>query len=299
MGPWGVMGPLRSHPQATTQLRKHELRTEMTATGTIQRRVRVLMQPAALPNRQLLRTGCQDATGKVAVLADDRARLPSLAKQGCSGSFPYQDASGQPSFASSGSADPPGKYLCLVCQDMGTPDKYVLQEKMRMHIGQHIIKGHISGLSFGFCGQHDCTPCLEHGASGTKEKPKWQLAPSSCKRYYKSFYYQPALNSGSNVPVHCPAPGCNVLVWKYGMAEHYDVKHSELELPEDMAVEMKGPAKAASSNAAKGKGKAGKVKVPKRKVKAAAGQGLGAKGEGLGAKGGGKKGGKVAKGRKA
>lgn len=130
-------------------------------------------------------------------------------------------------------ADVGEKKECVVCK------KVCLWEKMRHHVGQHILNGDVEGENVcGYCGG-SCRTYLERS---TRSKGQWHYKPNSNCQYLWELTRCPGESTSnqpcSNYVEHCRL--CGECVWKYNMASHYGAKHADhVEVPAISEAETK------------------------------------------------------------
>ena len=125
------------------------------------------------------------------------------------------------------------KNKCKVCSKMITCDK------MRGHVGYHILNGEIDSNVCGFCSMQTCSNKLKQ-SSKTKSAKYYQIE-SSCPYFY-SYGRKPKYSNRqkcSNYLARCEVTNCNADIWKYAMANHYHECHRELVVPESFLVSSK------------------------------------------------------------
>ena len=125
------------------------------------------------------------------------------------------------------------KNKCKVCSKMITCDK------MRGHVGYHILNGEINSNVCGFCSRQTCSNKLKQ-SSKTKSAKYYQIE-SSCPYFY-SYGRKPKYSNRqkcSNYLARCEVTNCNADIWKYAMANHYHECHRELVVPESFLVSSK------------------------------------------------------------
>ena len=114
--------------------------------------------------------------------------------------------------------------------------KNVKIDKMRQHVGGHIIRNDIDVFSCGFCG----------GSSGCsvnfKKTTHHTFIPTSNCKMYKKFSLKSAMTSTTNTPctnrpVKCDC--CSVVYWSYALEKHYKEKHPESECTEIVSEKEK------------------------------------------------------------
>ena len=117
------------------------------------------------------------------------------------------------------------------------PDCFVKckKERMRQHIGQHLITNDIipNPKNCGFCGLIGCSIALEC-TSGRGANKTFGPVSVDCKYRYnfslKSAEKISAFNPCTNRPIKCEM--CSLVVWSYNMKSHYSMAHSNNDLPE-------------------------------------------------------------------
>jgi len=109
------------------------------------------------------------------------------------------------------------------------------KERMRQHIGQHLINNQIDDDSktCGFCGKIGCSIALEV-TSGRGANKTFGPVSRDCKYHYcfslKSAEKVSAFNPCTNRPIKCEL--CSLVVWSYNMRSHYTLNHPNNDYPE-------------------------------------------------------------------
>ena len=115
-----------------------------------------------------------------------------------------------------------------------TCNKKMKGDKMREHIGGHIIRNEINCFTCGFCGGNTgCSIALKKTSHRT-------FVPDSNCKIFKKFSLASAKTSTSsspctNRPVVCSI--CKVVYWSYSLNKHYEQKHSGSTFPETISDE--------------------------------------------------------------
>ena len=112
---------------------------------------------------------------------------------------------------------------CFICK------KTCSLERMRVHVGQHIIRMETYGSKIcGYCGRGCCNTFLERTH---KKKGEWFYKPNSNCPYFVILARKPThankVNLCTNYIEHCKI--CSECVWKYNMGYHYSEMHKEYE----------------------------------------------------------------------
>ena len=123
--------------------------------------------------------------------------------------------------------------ICKICR------KYINLERMRTHIGLHIIQGDIEtqnkDIICGFCGMK-CSSILVKTSRG-KSKVYYGKIESDCCYYfdYGKLSAKPSRNNPcTNRLVHCSVNECKQVVWSYNMEAHFESKN--VDAPSDIVI---------------------------------------------------------------
>ena len=119
--------------------------------------------------------------------------------------------------------------LCEVCH------KNVRLHSMGTHIARHILLGECARDVCGYCGGHDCTTQLLRNTQGRLLSiivTNCPLEPSNvrCGAMARGFAQNPCTNRA----LQCVL--CRHTVWLYGMAHHFDSKHTSSAPPSALCV---------------------------------------------------------------
>ena len=115
-------------------------------------------------------------------------------------------------------------HKCRICQ------KAIRNDKMRGHIGFHILSGTVKSDVCGFCGLPSCI-------NNFVNRSKVQI-DSHCDYFYP-YKKRPAYSKREKCTNHlakCEAKDCGAAIWKYNMEEHYKIKHGLLDVPQEFVV---------------------------------------------------------------
>ena len=133
---------------------------------------------------------------------------------------------GQPS-NSSNNTDTDDKRRCKVCR------KSIPLSQMRKHVGFHLVSDHIKEQRehiCGFCGRAGCKSSIKE--SSRKGKKKYYAPVSDCV-YFFPYSNVPDLPTKkhpcTNVITSCPV--CNMYNWKHNLTAHYEINHTDEEVP--------------------------------------------------------------------
>jgi hypothetical protein len=179
----------------------------------------------------LLKLICDE---RVSANSLQRVALPTVSKLAAAAELHYRMGGAGTFCKEEQRRDPDGKLLCLVFDQRRVKRyryAYMPQKEMRQHVAAHILRKHITPNACEFCGVCVTPPTLVAKARGMQ-------AGIQCGSWYGvAFYYQSAITGEkcSNVPMQCPyPPGCSVLLWKYGIKEHWAIAHSDHPRPESI-----------------------------------------------------------------
>ena len=115
-------------------------------------------------------------------------------------------------------------HKCHMCH------KNIRNDKMRGHIGFHILSGTVESDACGFCGLPSCL-------NKFLNKSKVQI-DSHCDYFYP-YKKRPTYSKRekcTNYLAKCEAKNCGAAIWKYNMEKHYQIKHELLNVPEEFLV---------------------------------------------------------------
>ena len=117
---------------------------------------------------------------------------------------------------------------CHCCQ------KKIKREKLREHVGGHIIRKEVEDFSCGFCGLK-----AGHSISLQSTSHKTKIPQSNCPDYRK-FSLASARTSTQNTPctnrpVECDI--CKVVYWSYYLKKRYEENHAASVCPENISDE--------------------------------------------------------------
>ncbi|CAF1140578.1 unnamed protein product, partial [Brachionus calyciflorus] len=126
------------------------------------------------------------------------------------------------------------KLNCKIC------DSLVLLEKMRIHVGQHILKNDSVGEHIcGYCGKLGCIIRLKKSSGRGKSTV---FGPDSDCKFFVKFSLKAASKVSKNYPctnrpIECII--CKAVYWSYNIAIHYKEKHPHIAPPLSICDEEK------------------------------------------------------------
>ena len=144
----------------------------------------------------------------------------------------HQTMVNQSSTSSSGGSSSSNKLLktCFHCR------KKVELEKMRCHVGSHILHNEIgTSRTCGFCGKESCDVKMK--TSKKQGKPFYTLEDTDCPYFYdygRVKVFKKKSNPCTNRVVGCCIKECKSMVWTYNMGKHYIEKHDGDDVPTDL-----------------------------------------------------------------
>ena len=122
------------------------------------------------------------------------------------------------------------KNKCRICH------KNIACNKMRGHVGYHILMKDIATNVCGFCGLQSCSNKLKQ--SSKSSTTKYFKLESSCA-YFFAYGRKPVYSTRekcSNHLARCDVSKCSAHVWKYNMVNHYEECHNSINIPEHFII---------------------------------------------------------------